>query len=304
MRGEKVVMRILDKSEDLLDINKLGFDTEVLESFKKLLHKPHGLLLTCGPTGSGKTTTLYAALGTLNAREKNIITIEDPVEYQFPNINQNQVREGVGLTFPRFIKHALRQDPDIVMVGEIRDRETAETAVQAALTGHLVLSTLHTNDSPTTITRLLEMRVEPYLVASSLLASLTQRLLRTVCPHCRTAFYPPEKVLAELEIENDKAVRLAQGRGCKKCYDSGYRGRLGVYELLECDDDLRSLILSRPTVDVLRNHLNRVTQKTLRSEGFRKVRDGLTTIEEVKSVIATASQDGARIPARRETHGH
>ena len=287
--GEKVVMRILDKSEALLDINNLGFDADVLERFKELLHSPHGLILTCGPTGSGKTTTLYAALATLNVREKNIVTIEDPVEYQFPNINQNQVREAVGLTFARFIKHALRQDPDIIMVGEVRDRETAETAVQAALTGHLVLSTLHTNDSPTTITRLLEMGIEPYLVASALSASVTQRLLRSVCPDCRTAFYPPPEILAELGIGQGKAVRLAQGRGCKKCYDSGYRGRVGVYELLECDDALRSLILSRPTVDALRRHLGQVTRKDLLSEGYRKVREGLTTIEEVKSVIGVSA---------------
>ncbi len=285
MLGEKVVMRILDKSQALLDLNKLGFEPSVVDRFKALLREPHGMILTCGPTGSGKTTTLYAALSSLNAREKNIITIEDPVEYQFGNINQNQVREAVGLTFARFIKHALRQDPDIIMVGEIRDRETAETAIQAALTGHLVLSTLHTNDSPTTITRLLEMGVEPYLLCSSLLASLTQRLLRTVCPDCRTSFYPPKEILDELGIGSDKAARLVRGRGCTKCYDSGYRGRIGVYELLECDEGLRSIILARPTVDALRTHLKKQTRHTLRSEGYRKVRDGLTTIEEVKNMI-------------------
>ena len=285
MLGEKVVMRILDKSQALLDLGTLGFDAGVLERFKALLRSPHGLILTCGPTGSGKTTTLYAALATLNAREKNIVTIEDPVEYQFSNINQNQVREGVGLTFARFIKHALRQDPDIIMVGEVRDRETAETAVQAALTGHLVLSTLHTNDSPTTITRLLEMGLEPYLVASALSASLTQRLLRSVCPDCRTTFYPPQEVSAELGIEDEQGARLVRGRGCTKCYDSGYRGRIGVYELLECDDELRALILSRPTVDALQEHLHRTARTSLLSEGYRKVREGLTTIEEVKSVV-------------------
>lgn len=287
--GEKVVMRILDKSQALLDLNALGFAPEVLTRFKTLLRSPHGLILTCGPTGSGKTTTLYAALATLNAREKNIVTIEDPVEYQINNINQNQVREGVGLTFDRFIKHALRQDPDIIMVGEIRDRETAETAVQAALTGHLVLSTLHTNDSPTTITRLLEMGIEPYLVASSLLASMTQRLLRAVCPDCQTTFYPPPEMLSELGIEDQKDMQLARANGCKACHDSGYRGRLGVYELLESDDELRALILSRPTVDALRNHLYKTAVATLNSEGFRKVREGLTTIEEVKSVVGSRS---------------
>ena len=289
MMGEKVVMRILVRSKALLDLDKLGFDPGVLARFRSLLHEPHGLILTCGPTGSGKTTTLYAALASLNAREQNIVTIEDPVEYQFPNINQNQVREGVGMTFARFIKHALRQDPDIIMVGEIRDRETAETAVQAALTGHLVLSTLHTNDSPTTITRLLEMGAEPYLIASSLLASLTQRLLRTVCADCRTAYYPPKELLAELGVVDQQAVRLARGIGCRKCYDSGYRGRVGIYELLVCDDSLRSLILSRPTVDVLREHLKIAAQKTLRAEGIRKVLEGVTTMEEVKTVVGAAN---------------
>jgi type IV pilus assembly protein PilB len=288
--GEKIVMRILDKSKALLDLNNLGFEPSVLARFKALLKQPHGLILTCGPTGSGKTTTLYAALSTLNAQEKNIVTIEDPVEYQFPHINQNQVREGVGLTFARFIKHALRQDPDIMMVGEIRDRETAETAVQAALTGHLVLSTLHTNDSPTTITRLLEMGIEPYLVASSLLASLTQRLVRTVCPDCRTSFYPPREILTELGIDpaQAQATRLARGRGCTKCYDSGYRGRVGIYELLECDAGLQALILSRPSVDALRAYLCKQSRFTLQSEGYRKVREGLSTIEEIKSVVAAS----------------
>jgi type IV pilus assembly protein PilB len=287
--GEKVVMRILDKSKALLDLDALGFAPTVLTRFKALLRSPHGLILTCGPTGSGKTTTLYASLAGLNAREKNIITIEDPVEYQFSNINQNQVREGVGLTFDRFIKHALRQDPDIIMVGEIRDRETAETAVQASLTGHLVLSTLHTNDSPTTITRLLEMGLEPYLVASALLASMTQRLLRHVCPTCRETYLPPVEMLKELGIEDAKTTRLARGRGCKACHDSGYRGRLGVYELLESDDELRALILGRPTLDALRAHLYKTTPATLRSEGFRKVCEGFTTIEEVKSVIGSTN---------------
>lgn len=286
MLGEKVVLRILDKSAALLDLSKLGFEPSVLSRFKALLRQPHGLILTCGPTGSGKTTTLYAAISTLNAREKNIITIEDPVEYQFPNINQNQVRDAVGLSFAKFIKHALRQDPDIIMVGEIRDRETAETAVQAALTGHLVLSTLHTNDSPTTITRLLEMGIEPYLVASSLLASLTQRLVRTVCPDCKTTFLPPRDVLVELGMEAEAFPKLVRGRGCTRCYDSGYRGRVGIYELLECDEGLQSLILARSTVDVLRAYLKKKERFTLQAEGYRKVREGFTTIEEIKNIIS------------------
>ncbi|MGD8995953.1 MAG: ATPase, T2SS/T4P/T4SS family, partial [Syntrophobacterales bacterium] len=233
IHGEKVVLRILDKSRAMLDINTLGFDPEVLERFKSLLKKPHGLIVVCGPTGSGKTTTLYSAMTMLNAPEKNLITIEDPVEYQLDRINQNQTKPAIGLSFAKFLKHALRQDPDIIMVGEIRDRETAEIAIQASLTGHLVLSTLHTNDSPSAITRLLEMGIEPYLISSSLLASLAQRLVRTICPECATDYFPPKEVLQELGCDGDKQMRLSRGKGCSECYDSGFKGRTGVYELFE-----------------------------------------------------------------------
>jgi len=284
IHGEKVVLRILDKSTAILDINRLGFDDNLSDIFKSKLRRPNGLILACGPTGSGKTTTLYSAISMLNSPEKNIVTIEDPVEYQLANINQNQVNDAIGLSFAMFLKHALRQDPDIILVGEIRDRETAETAVQASLTGHLVLSTLHTNDSPSAITRLLEMRIEPYLISSSLLACLAQRLVRHICPDCRTAFYPPKKVLKELGLDENKQIRFSRGKGCSSCYDSGFRGRLGIYELLQMDDELQALIIENPSIDALQKHLKAGGTRTLKEYGYNKVLEGLTTIEEVQRV--------------------
>lgn len=284
--GEKVVLRILDRGKAILDINKLGFNTEISERYKSLLKRPYGLILACGPTGSGKTTTLYAALSTLNSQEKNIVTIEDPVEYQIKNINQNQVKPAIGLSFATFLKHALRQDPDIILVGEIRDRETAEIAIQASLTGHLVLSTLHTNDSPSVITRLLEMRIESYLISSSLLASMAQRLVRTICPECRTNFYPSKEVLKELGLDEDKQKRLFKGTGCKECFDSGFKGRIAIYELLEMDDGLQEIILNNPTIDVLQKYLKDNGFRSLREFGYDKVVAGLTTIEEVRQATS------------------
>lgn len=284
--GEKVVLRILDRGKAILDINKLGFNTEISERYKSLLKRPYGLILACGPTGSGKTTTLYAALSTLNSQEKNIVTIEDPVEYQIENINQNQVKPAIGLSFATFLKHALRQDPDIILVGEIRDRETAEIAIQASLTGHLVLSTLHTNDSPSVITRLLEMRIESYLISSSLLASMAQRLVRTICPECRTNFYPSKEVLKELGLDEDKQKRLFKGTGCKECFDSGFKGRIAIYELLEMDDGLQEIILNNPTIDVLQKYLKDNGFRSLREFGYDKVVAGLTTIEEVRQATS------------------
>ena len=285
IHGEKVVLRILDKNKALLDINKLGFDTKILNQFKSVLKKPYGLILVCGPTGCGKTTTLYSAITTLNSSEKNIITIEDPVEYQLDNITQSQVKELIGLTFARFLKHALRQDPDIILVGEIRDRETAEIAIQASLTGHLVLSTLHTNDSPSAITRLLEMGIEPYLLSSSLLACQAQRLVRTICPECRTGYYPPQVVLKELGIDDEK-IMLYKGKGCSACYDSGFKGRIGIYEFLEIDEGLQSLILDNPTIDILRKYLRTKEHRRLKDLGYEKVRQGVTAIEEVQRITS------------------
>jgi len=287
IHGEKVVLRILDQRKAILDINKVGFETEMLARFKLLLKRPHGLVLVCGPTGSGKTTTLYSAISLLNTREKNIITIEDPVEYQLKGINQNQVKDAIGLTFARFLKHTLRQDPDIILVGEIRDRETAEIAIQASLTGHLVLSTLHTNDSVSAITRLVEMGVEPYLISSALLASLSQRLVRKICPECETGYFPSQAVVKELGIDENKQVRLSRGKGCGNCYDSGYKGRTAVYELLELDEGLQALILSNPTTEGLRRYARERGYTTLKKDGYRKILEGVTTIDEVTSACAS-----------------
>ena len=289
IHGEKVVLRILDKTKSILDINKLGFDPGLLDRIKSLLRRPNGLILVCGPTGSGKTTTLYSAINMLNSIEKNIITIEDPVEYQLQGINQNQVKEAIGLTFARFLKHALRQDPDIVLVGEIRDRETAEIAIQASLTGHLVLSTLHTNDSPSVITRLMEMGIEPYLISSSLLACLAQRLVRTICPQCKTSYYSPKSILKELGLDENKQVRFFKGKGCSACYDSGFKGRASIYELLQMDDGLQALILDNPTIDTLQKYLKKNGHQTLRGYGYGKVLEGITTIEEVQRVTTIES---------------
>ncbi len=281
IHGEKVVLRILDQRQAILDLNQLGFDPDVLTTFKTMLRRPYGLILVCGPTGSGKTTTLYSAVTMLNTLEKNIITIEDPVEYQLAGINQNQVKESIGLNFAKFLKHALRQDPDIIMVGEIRDRETAEIAIQASLTGHLVLSTLHTNDAASAITRLLEMGIEPYLISSAVLASLAQRLVRMICPSCKTTYYAPRTVLKDLGLDENKRIPLTKGKGCADCYDSGFKGRTGIHEILEMDDALRSLILTNPTIDVIQRQLRERGHKTLRDAGFAKVVDGRTTIEEI-----------------------
>ena len=289
IHGEKVVLRILDRSHAILDINKLGFNPQVLERFKTVLKSSYGLILVCGPTGSGKTTTLYAAISMLSSIEKNIVTIEDPVEYQLEQINQNQVIDGIGLTFAKVLKHALRQDPDIILVGEIRDRETAEIAIQASLTGHLVLSTLHTNDSISAVTRLLEMGAESYLISASLLAVLAQRLLRTICPECRTTHFAAKTVLQELGLDPDKKVRLTRGKGCSACYDSGFRGRSGIHELLEMDEELRAIILNNPTIDALQHYLKENKFEGLKVLGFEKVLQGLTTIEEARRVISTSS---------------
>ena len=283
--GEKIVLRILDKKSTILDLNQLGFSEDTLIRFKHLLMHPYGLILVTGPTGSGKTTTLYAAMNLLNTIEKNIITIEDPVEYQMEIINQNQVKESIGLTFSVILRHALRQDPDIVMVGEIRDKETAEIAIQASLTGHLVLSTLHTNDSASAVTRLLDMGLEPYLVTSSLTGVIAQRLIRNICPKCKTLFYPSTSIMEKYGWTEERRLQIAKGKGCPECYDSGYKGRMGLYELLEVSEDLQSLILSNPSLDEIRKHLRNKGHITMESEGIKKVREQVTTFEEVSRVV-------------------
>lgn len=280
--GEKVVLRILDRSKVILDINKLGFDLDVLDRFKTLVRRPYGLVLVCGPTGSGKTTTLYSALSMLNSGEKNIVTIEDPVEYQLENVNQSQVMSAIGLSFAKYLKHTLRQDPDIILVGEIRDRETAEIAIQASLTGHLVFSTLHTNDSPSAITRLLEMGVEPYLISSALLACMAQRLVRTICPECKTDYYASKSVLKEMGVDEEKKLRLSKGKGCSACFDSGFKGRTGIHEMMEISEGLQSLILENPSIDMIQKYLSGNGQRRLKELGYEKVLNGDTTMEEVR----------------------
>jgi type IV pilus assembly protein PilB len=283
--GEKIVLRVLDKNQSLLDLNKLGMVAHNLEAYKRLLSKSFGLILATGPTGSGKTTSLYAALNDLNSIEKNIVTIEEPVEYQMEIINQNEVRENIGLTFDAILKHVLRQDPDIIMVGEIRDRETAEIAVQAALTGHLVLSTLHTNHAIGAISRMIDMGVEPYLLSSALIGVLGQRLVRTVCPSCKTSYIASPEVLQRYGWADRNSMKLVQGRGCEECYDSGYKGRIGIHELLEADTRLQDLITANPSRDELEHYLQACQHKSLFDDGLERVASGLTTIEEVSRVV-------------------
>ena len=285
MFGEKIVLRVLDKTRAILDVEKLGMEKAHLKDFKQLLGRTHGLILVTGPTGSGKTTTLYAALSHLNSMEKNIVTIEDPVEYQMELINQNEVRVNIGLTFDRMLRHVLRQDPDIVMVGEIRDRQTAEVAVQASLTGHLVLSTLHTNDSVGVITRLIDMGVEPYLLSSALVGVIAQRLLRGICPECKTTFIAPPELVESYGWESNKRIRLAKGRGCPECFDSGYRGRFSIHEVLKTDEKLQKVIISNPSREQLTKYMGDSGVTTLFQNGLKAVREGSTTIEEVSRAI-------------------
>jgi len=284
--SEKVVLRVLDKKGAVLDLGKLGFNDQTLVGFRNLLHKPFGLILVTGPTGSGKSTTLYSGINFLNSIEKNIVTIEDPVEYQLDIINQNEVNENIGLSFAKILKHVLRQDPDIVMVGEIREKETAEIAIRASLTGHLVLSTLHTNDSASAISRLLDMGIPPYLIASSLVGVIAQRLVRTVCSECKTSYYPSNALLEQLGWKDEKGIRLIKGKGCPTCYDSGYKGRIGIFEFMEVDTDLKALILENPSVEQIRA-FNENKFSSLKMEGHKKVKEGLTSVTEISRSVYT-----------------
>jgi type IV pilus assembly protein PilB len=281
--GEKVVLRVLDKNQSILDVEKLGMSAANLQALKRLLQRSYGLILVTGPTGSGKTTTLYAGISHLKSVEKNIVTIEDPVEYQIDIINQNQVNAAVGLSFSKMLKHVLRQDPDIIMVGEIRDRDTAEIAVQAALTGHLVLSTLHTNDAAGAVSRMIEMGVEPYLLSSALAGVVAQRLVRGICPACKQAYLAPPELIERFQWP--KGTKLSKGRGCSTCYDSGYRGRLGIHELIETNDALQRLIAKTPSKDELTAFMKSSGYATLRDDGAQRALEGRTTIEEIYRVI-------------------
>ncbi|MBD8531732.1 MULTISPECIES: ATPase, T2SS/T4P/T4SS family [unclassified Massilia] len=283
--GEKVVLRVLDKNQSILDVDKLGMNRGAVDTFKRLLGRSHGLILVTGPTGSGKTTSLYAAINYLKSIEKNIVTIEDPVEYQLDIINQNQVNDAIGLTFPKILKHVLRQDPDIIMVGEVRDRQTAEIAVQAALTGHLVLTTLHTNDTLGAVARLVEMGVEPYLLSSALIGVMAQRLVRRICPGCKTSYLVPPGAAAAYGYKGEGNLKLLKGRGCPSCYDSGYKGRLGIYELLEVGPDLARMIVANASKDAMSQHVAGTGHRDLYADGMERAFGGDTTPEEIARVV-------------------
>jgi general secretion pathway protein E len=284
VHGESIVMRLLDRSSVFLPLEKLGFAPDTQQRFEALIKRPHGILLVTGPTGSGKTTTLYGALDKINSPDLKIITVEDPVEYQLKGVNQIPVKPKIGLTFATGLRHIVRQDPDVILIGEIRDLETAEIAIQAALTGHLVFSTLHTNDAPGAITRLQDMGVEPYLVASVLEGVLAQRLVRRICQACRTPDAPNEADLEALGIEGAAGTPLWRGRGCDECRGTGYRGRTGIYELFPISEDARSLILRRATSRDIRREAVDAGMLTLRLDGWRKARAGVTTVEEILRV--------------------
>ena len=281
--GEKIVLRLLDKDKLMLDMTRLGFESESLSRFEVAIQKPWGMVLVTGPTGSGKTNTLYSSIARINTPDTNIMTAEDPVEFNLPGINQVQVRENIGLNFAAALRAFLRQDPNIILVGEIRDFETAEIAVKAALTGHLVLSTLHTNDAPSTVNRLMNMGIEPFLVASSLQLICAQRLVRRICSSCKQPqpTPPPALIQAGFTPEDALSVVPMKGSGCEKCNNTGYKGRVGLYEVMEVTDDLRELVLVGASGLELRRRAVEDGMITLRQSGLRKVKEGVTTIEEV-----------------------
>ncbi|MCP4709841.1 MAG: type II secretion system ATPase GspE [Planctomycetes bacterium] len=282
--GEKVVIRIMDMSSTQLNLTDLGMDDDTLSILEHQIKQPHGIILVTGPTGSGKSTTLYGALRTMDGQRLNISTVEDPVEFQLPDVTQTQVHEKIGMTFAAALRSLLRQDPDVIMVGEIRDEDTARIAIQASLTGHLVLSTLHTNDAPSSITRLINIGVEPYLIAASTNAVLAQRLVRRICQHCKTPYEVKSEEAGFIEMYGFEAQDLHQGKGCDRCRHTGFHGRVGIYELLAIDDTYRDIITKNPTVTELRRLCKERSMVNLREDGFRKVRAGYTTIDEVMRV--------------------
>jgi len=286
--GERVVLRLLDKQRGILSLREIGLSRQNDAYMERVLSRTSGIVLVTGPTGSGKTTTLYAALSQINSPEKNIITVEDPIEYQLKGVGQIQVNPKIDLTFANGLRSILRQDPDIVMIGEIRDAETAEIAMQASLTGHLVLSTLHTNDAATAVTRLIDMGIEPFLVASSLSTVLAQRLVRVICPHCKES-YAPERDYPGIQVP----PMLYRGRGCEKCFNLGTIGRIGIYELLPIDSEICSMIIRRTPAGVIKEYAISKGMKTLREDGLEKVRQGVTTIEEV---LRVTQEDYADLP--------
>jgi len=301
LHGEAVVLRLLDRSATLLGLENLGMSEADRRAFEDVLALPHGIVLVTGPTGSGKTTTLYAALSRINDIERKIVTIEDPIEYHLHGINQIQISTKAGLTFGRGLRSILRHDPDVLLVGEIRDQETAEIAVQASLTGHLVFSTLHTNDAPGAVTRLVDMGIEPYLVASSLEMILAQRLVRLICPHCAQPVPPEEAAPLLAELDGDVPETLYQGAGCRRCLGSGYLGRTGVFEMMVIDDTIRSMVLGRASAGDIRRQAAGKGMKCLRDDGWRLVREGRTTGAEVLRVTKDERFNGkARQPVQKD----
>ncbi|KPJ55702.1 MAG: hypothetical protein AMJ42_06410 [Deltaproteobacteria bacterium DG_8] len=286
MFGESVVLRILDRESVILDLEKLGFPDYDLSKFRDLITRPYGIILVTGPTGSGKSTTLYAALSEINSPEQKIITVEDPIEYQLGGVNQVQAKSSIGLSFANILRSILRQDPDIIMIGEIRDAETAEIAIHAALTGHLVFSTLHTNDAAGAVTRLLEMGMENYLISSSILGIMAQRLVRVICPDCKEAYTPEMGVMEELGVDQSEVKKLhfSRGTGCEKCAHTGFRGRRGIFELLLINDEIRELILVKAASNIIKEKGRSQGMKTLREAGWYKVKAGITTVSEVLRV--------------------
>ncbi|NCO65623.1 MAG: type II secretion system protein GspE [Candidatus Aquicultor secundus] len=286
--GEKVVLRVLEKKASSVSEESLGFDREDLQKFRRLVNSPYGMILVSGPTGSGKTTTLYTALSGLATVEKNVVTIEDPVEYTFDMINQIQVNPKAGVTFATGLRSVLRQDPDIIMVGEIRDEETAEIAVHSALSGHLVLSTIHTNDAPSTPTRFTEMGIQPFLAATSILGIISQRLVRLLCPSCKEPYKPVPELLSGLNLPNDGSITLYRPKGCTECRGVGYKGREAIFEVLEINDEIRDLIVSRAAAARIREVAEKQGFRTLRDAGIAKVVQGKTSLEIVMKVTQDA----------------
>ncbi len=301
-KGEKTVIRVLDTKSVSLTLEGLGFAEELLHEFHECIKAPNGILLVTGPTGSGKSTTLYAALNAISSMENNVCTVEDPIEYHLPLINQFQVQEKIGLTFSRALRTLLRQDPDVIMVGEIRDEETARTAIQAALTGHLVFSTLHTNDACSAITRMVNMGVEPYLIGAALNAVLAQRLIRRICSKCRQSYDPPRTIRKALERMGYHFESFHRGVGCKSCRNTGFRGRIGVHELLVINDEMRDAIAANCSLGHLRALARKSGMITLTTDGFHKVKEGITTVEEIFQVAGEVRAESTS-PDRTDQEG-
>lgn len=294
--GEKVALRLLDPSGAILNegLAGLGLRPSTLQTLRSVVHRSHGMLIVCGPTGSGKTTTVYAALSEIDGLVRNIVTIEDPIEYQLENVSQTAVNTSADLTFATILRAVLRQDPDVILVGEVRDKETAEIAMQAALTGHFVFTTLHANDAPTTVTRLLDIGIDASLIQSAVTAVLAQRLVRTLCPDCRVAYEPAAEELRRYGLPVGKVPRLYRAKGCPACGQTGYRGRTGIYELMLVDGPIRALLVGRPSLEGVREAAARQGMKTLRVSALQKAIEGLTTLEEVDRVVPDEAKGAAR----------